>query len=150
LTDTAYSAHPVVTIAADAVLPAIAALAILLPAMAWKRGRLAAPGLFYICAFGSVALMYAIRFADHRMKIWAAHELKFSSHTALGISLLVTLTAFRVSLLPVFAIVLAMYLWVITYLGYHNPGDIFSTAAVILPASLLCHLPWWMKRPRQK
>lgn len=145
MTNAAYSAHPALAIVADGALPVIAAAAFVLPGLASRKGRLPHPQLFWICALTSIALLYAMRLVGHKTTLWTAHGVIFSAHTALGISLVVTLAAFRLWLLPLFAIALAGYLWLIVYLGYHHWGDIYSTAAVILPLSLLCHLPWWRK-----
>ncbi|HWB60393.1 MAG TPA: hypothetical protein VG733_12935 [Chthoniobacteraceae bacterium] len=146
MTEAAYSAHPALTVTADAALPALCLAALLLPAIAQRKGRLACPGLFWICAFGSIALLYAVRQLDHQIGWWASHQLRFSSHTALGISVAVTLSVFRPVLLPLLAVLLAGYFWLIVYLQYHHPADIYTTAAAILPLSLLCHLPWALKR----
>jgi len=74
----------------------------------------------------------------------------FSSHTAVAISFGVTLAAFRLSLLPGAVAAVCGYLWLITYLPYHTPADVFYTTAIILPLSLVCHIPWWKRNAASK
>ena len=150
---------------ADVLLPVLGVLTILLPALAWRAGRLKRPGLLWICEFVSIAMVYCVRYANNLMSdsqppimlfltaygtnqkpgVWTALHGHYSTHTAVAISFGVTLVASRISMLPAVAAMVGCYLWLITYLPYHAPVDALSTVAVILPLSLLCHLPWWRR-----
>ena len=146
MTNAAYSAHPALAVTAEIVLPALGVMTILLPGLAWRAGRLKNPGLLWACALASIALLYIVRAVNLKTGLSISEwKLHFSSHTAVAISFAITLIALRTSLLPVVAAVVAGYLWLITDLHYHEPGDLFITAAVILPLSILCHVPWWIK-----
>ena len=146
MTNAAYSAHPALAITAEAALPLLGAATLLFPGLAWRAGRLNNAGLLLACGLASIALVYIVREVNLKtgasMAEWGLH---FSSHTAVAISFAMTLVAFRFFLLPILAGAVAGYLWLITCLHYHEPGDIFLTAAVILPLSVLCHVPWWRK-----
>lgn len=146
LFDNAFSAHPALAITAEIVLPALGLMALLLPALARRAGRLKNPTLLLTCGLASIALVYILR--ELNLKTGESIHvlgLHFSSHTAIAISFAMTLVAFRLFLLPVLVAVVAGYLWLIVYLHYHAPGDVLMTAAVIIPLSALCHLPWWKK-----
>jgi hypothetical protein len=146
LTSEAYSSHPALAVTADVLLPALGVLTILLPALAWRAGRLHRPGLLWACSVASIALVYILRSVNVKTGVlMALCGARYSSHTAVAISFGVTLVAFRLSLLPPVALVICGYLWMITYLGYHAPIDALCTAAVILPLSLICHLAWWRR-----
>lgn len=146
MTSAAYHAHPALAVTAEIVLPTMGAMALLLPALSCHVGRLKNPGLLWACGLVSIALLYIVRAINLKTGTSAAMGLHFSSHTALAISLAVTLMAFRFFLLPLVAAVVVGYVWLMTCLHYHIPGDALITAAVILPLSILCHLPWWMKK----
>ena len=148
LFENAYSAHPALAITAEAVLPALGFMTLLLPAIAWRTGRMKNPLLLWAWGLVSIALLYTLREVNLKTgESVAVMGLHFSSHTAVAISFAMTLVAFRFLLLPVLLPVVAGYLWLIVYLHYHVPGDVFLTAAVMVPLSALCHLPWW-KRAR--
>ena len=121
-------------------MPVLGALAVLMPSLAWRAGRLKFPALFWIGAVVSIAFVYFIRYASHGSGRWLGQGLHYSTHAAVAISFGVTLSVFRLRLLPLMAVIVGGYLWMITYLPYHTPGDVISTAAVILPLSILCHL----------
>ena len=146
LFDTAYSAHPVLAITAEAVLPLLGVMTLLLPALAWRAGRLNNPGLLWTCGFASIALVYLAREVNLKTgALMDATGFHFSSHTAVAVSFAMTLVAFRLFLIPVATGVVGGYLWLMVYLHYHVPGDILITAVVILPLSALCHVPWWKR-----
>lgn len=144
MTAAAYNAHPALALLAEATLPLLGALCVLLPLAAWRKQRLReTPLILWTCAVVSFALVYLVRFANRGLKIGIAEGLHFSTHTAVAISFAVTLLAFRRRLAPLLAAVLAAYFWMIVFLGYHAEGDVTGTLAVMLPLSVLCHLPWW-------
>ena len=149
LFETAYQAHPALALAAETVLPALGLLALVLPATEWRAGRLKFPEFFWACAFISIALVYILRYFCHPAGHWIRPGMNYSTHTALAVSLAVTLSLCRLRLFPAVAVVVGAYLWVITYLRYHTPADEISTAAVILPLSLVCHLPWLLSYRRR-
>lgn len=130
-------------------LPAMGLLALALPAMEWRAGRLKFPEFFWACALVSIALVYILRYFCHPAGHWIRPDVNYSTHTALAVSLAVTLSLCRLVFSPVVAVVAGAYLWMITYLGYHTPGDAISTAAVILPLGVLCHLPWLLSCHRR-
>ena len=90
-------------------------------------------------------LLYLVRYLARKSGVWIM-GCHFSSHTALAISFAITLIADRISFLPFVGAVICGYLWLITDLHYHVPGDVFTTAAVMLLVSLLCHVPWWRRK----
>lgn len=147
MTTAAYSAHPVLAPVAEAVLPVMAVLAILLPALAWRKGRLVEPRLFYTCALVSVVLLYLVRFVIHLLVAHAVYDphFTFSSHTGFGVTMGVMLAMFRRWLAPVVLVVLAGYFWTIVFLRYHEPKDILFTAVTILLLCNFCYLPWKAK-----
>lgn len=145
MTSAAYSVHPALAITADVFLPVFGALTILLPALAACRGKVSPPVRLWVCGIVSIALLYLVRWVNYRTGTWASFGLHFSSHTAVAVSFGVTLIAFRLWLLPLVTVLVAGYLWLITYLPYHTHGDVLTTTAVILPLSLLCHIPWWRR-----
>jgi hypothetical protein len=147
LTNAAYSAHPALAVTAEVVLPTLGAMTLLLPWLARREGRLSNPGLLWACGLASIALLYIVREVNLKTGFsigeWKLH---FSSHTALAISFAITLVAYRFFMLPIVATIVVGYVWLMTCLHYHVPGDALITAAVILPLSILCHLPWWRKK----
>jgi hypothetical protein len=148
LFETAYQAHPALAITAEAVLPVLGLLVLVLPATEWKAGRLKFPELFWFCALASIALVYILRYFCHPAGHWIRPGVNYSTHTAVAVSLGVSLVICRPMLLPAMVVVVGAYLWLITFLGYHTPGDAISTGAVILPLSVLCHLPWLLSNRR--
>lgn len=146
LTTAAYNAHPVLAPTAEVTLPLLGLLCVLLPLIAWKKKRLhESPLLLWGCAVVSIALIYALRFANRGLGLGVAEGLHFSTHTGLAVSFAVTLLAFRAWLAPLLAAVLAGYFWLVVFLGYHAPGDVEGTLIAIAPLSLLCHAPWWKR-----
>ena len=147
MTSEAYSSHPVLAVTADVLLPSLGVLTLLLPSLAWRAGRLSNPRLLGICGLVSIILVYILRDANVRTGLlMGMFGARFSSHTAVAISFGVTLMAFQLSLLPVVVAAISFYMWLITYLQYHAPIDALLTTAIILPLSLLCHVPWWRQR----
>ena len=146
MTSAAYSSHPALAVATDVLLPVLGVLTILLPALAWRAGRLRRPVILWACGVASIALVYILRSVNVKTGVlMALCGVRYSSHTAVAISFGVTLVAFRLSLLPPVALVVCGSLWMITYLGYHAPVDALCTTAVILPLSLICHAAWWRR-----
>ncbi len=146
MTAAAYNAHPVLAPVAELTLPLLGLLCVLLPLAAWKKKRLhESPLLLWGCAAVSIALIYALRFANRGLGLGVAEGLHFSTHTAVAVSFAVTLLAFRAWLAPLLAAALAGYLWLIVFLGYHAPADVAGTLVAIVPLSLLCHAPWWKR-----
>ncbi|MGB8356062.1 MAG: hypothetical protein WCD79_19340 [Chthoniobacteraceae bacterium] len=151
MTSAAYSSHPTLAVTADVLLPVLGVLTILLPALAWRAGRLRNPGVLWACGVVSIALVYILRSVNVKTGVlMTLCGARYSSHTAVAISFAVTLVAFRLSLLPAIALAICGYLWVITYLGYHAPIDALCTLAVILPLSVVCHVPWWRKAKKTR
>lgn len=147
MTSAAYHAHPALALAAEVTLPAMGLCALVLPAMEWRAGRLKFPEFFWVVALLSIGLVYLLSHFCHAPGKWLGPGMNYSTHTAVAVSLGVTLSLCRLAFFPVAAVVVGAYLWAITLLGYHTPGDAISTAAVILPLALLCHSPWLL-RPR--
>jgi hypothetical protein len=148
LTSAAYSAHPALAVAADVVLPALCVLAVAMPALAMRNGRLKFPTLFWTGVVVLVALVYLIRFASHSSHWWFGSGQRYSTHTAVAIVAGVTLSVYRRWMLPIAAVVVAGYLWMVVCLHYHSATEVTSTLAVILPIGILCHLPWLRKGAR--
>lgn len=150
MTSAAYHAHPALAVTAEAVIPVLGILAILTPLLAWRRGNLRRPGLLLMCGLASIAAVYLLIFLDRRSGAWSAMHLNFSSHSAVSLSLGITLVAFRKIFLLLVILIIGGYMWVMVVLDYHIPWDMISTAAVVIPVCLLCHLPWWRQTVSMK
>ena len=148
MTSAAYHAHPALALAAEVTLPVLGVCAVVTPAIRQHAGRLKNPGPFWICAAISIALVYIVRHFCHPAGHWIGKGMNYSTHTAIAVAFGVMISLCRPVLLPAVTVVVAAYLWAITCLGYHTAGDAISTMAIMLPASLLCHLPWLLAKKR--
>ena len=85
-------------------------------------------GLFVIY---SLAVSYGIMFWDNHFNIWPAFELDYSTHTAVALSLVVSLCLMVRSLSRLWIASLLMYMTLMEYQNYHSLTDMLSTALVV-------------------
>ena len=120
---------------ADGVNPALAILALVLPFLvrpAQQYGRL----VFLLSTGVSMAVMYAIAWADRVAGLWSAFRLDYSQHTGFAAVLVFSLFAWNRRLGVVLVIVLIGYIVPMLYQEYHTIPDILTTELVIVSATL--------------
>ena len=125
---------------ADAVNPVLALLALVFP---WldheairKRGS---RWSFWTRTLLSLAVVYAVMFADERFGLWSGLGLDYSTHTAFAVAIITSMSAMNGRWLFVLAPVLVAYAALMIYLGYHSLLDTLAAALVIAPATWLIH-----------
>ena len=124
---------------ADGVNPALAILALVLPYLvrpSHQYGRLA----FLLSTGVSMAVMYAIAWADRVAGLWSAFRLDYSQHTGFAAVLVFSLFAWNRRLGAALAIVLIGYVALMLYQQYHTIADMLTTALVVAPATMAIHL----------
>ncbi|HEY0684559.1 MAG TPA: hypothetical protein VGD45_19640 [Steroidobacter sp.] len=128
---------------ADSVNPILGVIALVWPWIFWRSfWRRAALSVFTTLV--SVAFVYVIAWLDARYGWWPSMGLDFSTHTAVAVTLVVSLCAIKPSIWFAWVGVLCAYVALMLYQGYHTAADIFTTAAVIAPPLCLDH--WWLRR----
>jgi len=127
-------------IIADAVNPVLALLALVFP---WldreairKRGS---RWSFWARTLLSLAVVYAIMFAEERFRLWPGLGLDYSTHTAFAVAIITSLSAMNSRWLFVLAPVLVAYATLMIYLGYHSLLEILTTALLIALTTWLIH-----------
>ena len=85
-------------------------------------------GLFVIY---SLVVSYGIMFWDNHFNIWPAFKLDYSTHTAVALSLVVSLCLMASSLSRLWIASLLMYMTLMEYQNYHSLADMLSTALVV-------------------
>jgi hypothetical protein len=73
-----------------------------------------------------VLFVYLLKILDDRFRLWASVGLDYSTHTALAVSLGVSLAIFWPSKRLLLLASLAAYLGLIGFLGYHTLADMVS------------------------
>ena len=127
--------HQLLDAIADAINPSLLVLALVGP---WIQTR-KPPWVLWGRTFLSLAVVYAIQFADHQFMLWPRLGLDYSTHTAFAVAVIVSLGAFDKRWFVVLLPVLVVYAGLMMYLGYHSLADILTAALVIGPATWLIH-----------
>ena len=127
-------------IIADSVNPVLGLLALVFP---WldreairKRGSRCS---FWTRTLLSLAVVYAVMFADERFGLWPGRGLDYSTHTAFAAAIITSLGAMNRRWLFVLVPVLFAYAALMIYLGYHSLLDIVAAVLVIAPTTWLIH-----------
>lgn len=85
----------------------------------------------------SIAIVYLFMAIDNALMIWPTVGLDYSTHTALALVFVITLSfrSLKCSLLSVTSML--FYAMLMVYQQYHTVGDILSTAVVITPLLIM-------------
>ena len=117
---------------ADSVNPILGVIALAWPWVLWRASyRRAASSVF--ATLVSVGFAYVVTWLDARYGWWPSIGLDFSTHTAVAVTLVVSLSAIKPSIWFAWVGVLCAYIALMLYQGYHTAADILTTAAVIAP-----------------
>ncbi len=120
---------------ADSVNPILGLIALTWPWLQWRRQwRRAA--LHVLLTLLSVALAYAMSALDRTFGWWPSLGLDFSTHTALCVTLIVSLCFVRRSLAALWIGVFIAYAALMVYQDYHSVADICTTLLAVLPIAL--------------
>lgn len=125
------TSHDILDFIADSYIPFLASIAVFYQLQAiqskqWKRLQL---GLASLIAM--VAMAYGMMVIDQKIGLWPTLGLDYSTHSAVGLALVLWLTLYARSFSALWTITLLLYYGLIWYLGYHGPADIISTAIAI-------------------
>ena len=119
---------------ADAYTPLLALLwlALTLSPLHTRQWRLAT--MRVVLGIATLAVCYALMFADKALGIWPAVGLDYSTHSAVAIAFV----SIHCTLLPRLRMLwlgsLLAYFALMLYQRYHTVADILSTSAVVAPA----------------
>ena len=91
--------------------------------------RLKVQGAFVIY---SLLVSYGIMFWDNQFNLWPALSLDYSTHTAVALSLVVSLCLMVKPLIRLWVASLLMYMTLMDYQNYHSLADMLSTALVVI------------------
>lgn len=128
---------------ADSVNPTLGIVALLWPWVFWRDSFRRAV-LSVVATLLSVAFAYAASALDTHFGWWPAMGLDFSTHTAISVSLIVSLCSIKPSLWIAWTGVLLGYFVLMVYQGYHTVSDIVTTTAVTAPPVILWR--WWVRK----
>ncbi len=132
--------HGSLDLIADAVNPVLALLALVFPWLDREAiRRCGSRWSFWTRTLLSLAVVYAIMFADERFRLWSGLGLDYSTHTAFAVVIITSMSAMNRRWLFVLVPVLVAYAALMIYLGYHSLLDILTTALVIASATWLIH-----------
>ncbi|MGH3119378.1 MAG: hypothetical protein ACRDQ2_20160 [Gaiellales bacterium] len=125
---------------ADAVNPVLALLALVFPWLDREAiRRCGSRWSFWTRTLLSLAVVYAVMFADERFDLWSGLGLDYSTHTAFAVAITTSMSAMNRRWLLVLVPVLVAYAALMIYLGYHSSLDTLAAALVIAPATWLIH-----------
>lgn len=116
---------------ADAYNPLLALVSLLLIAarVFTARWRQAGVGL---AGFVAVALVaYGLMVLDHRLGIWPAFGLDYSTHTATAFGLVILLSIEARRLAALWSLSFVGYVLLMLYQRYHTVSDVVTTAVVV-------------------
>ena len=85
----------------------------------------------------SVAVAYLLMAIDNTLMIWPAFGFDYSTHTALALVFVVTLSLRSRKYLVFSVVSMLFYATLMVYQQYHTVGDILSTAAVLAPLLIM-------------
>jgi hypothetical protein len=122
---------------ADAYAPLLLIVSLAFIVVALFRARWRAAGLLLLTVSAVLAIAYGIRFFDSRFNIWSTFGLDYSTHTAVALVLVASLTANMPRLAVLWVGSLIVYALLMLYQGYHTVPDIAATAAVVI-------VPTWL------
>ncbi len=131
---------------ADNVNPVLGAFTLLWAWIVRKRSRLGALQS-NVATLVAVAVVYAFRAVDIKLKLWPSMGLDYSTHTGVHVAIVVSLWFIdkRAGLIGI-GVALA-YAALMIYQRYHTAADILSTAVVIAASSIAVWLVFrWAAR----
>ncbi len=86
---------------------------------------------------------YAIMFIDQHFSLWPNFDLDYSTHSAVSLVLIITLSVMMASWRGVWLLSLGCYFLLMLYQQYHSVADIVSTVmivgAVLFPLAQVTH-----------
>ena len=127
-------------IIADSVNPVLGLLALVFPWLDREAIRkCGSRRSFWTRTLLSLAVVYAILFADERFRLWPILGLDYSTHTAFAVAIITSMSAMNRRWLFLLAPVLMAYAALMIYLGYHSLLDVLAAALVIAPTTWLIH-----------
>jgi TRAP-type uncharacterized transport system fused permease subunit len=124
---------------ADAVDPLLLLLTLALPVLASPRLSWWQRIWFYLAAGIGIGNVYLWRWLDEIYRLWPSVGLDYSTHTALAVTLIVSLAELRRRWLCWLLPLLFAYAILMRYLNYHSFMDVFTTTAVIVPFTYFIH-----------
>lgn len=123
-------------------LLAVVALALIVSAVAQRRGRLALLRLAGVLA--ALAVVYGFKLADDRLGLWPRFGVDYATHTAVALAAATYLVAQAPRLWAFWIASFAGYTWLVLHQRYHTPADLLSTCAAV--AGPLLAAAWWIGR----
>lgn len=127
-----YWMHEMLSIAADLYTPALLALFVFSAITHYKQGNRGHVGSCCSLLLLLIALSYLLMALDQHWLWYQRYFLDYSTHTAIALSLALSLYLLSGSAAWL-AASLACYLSVMVILGYHTIADIIATLALLIP-----------------
>ncbi len=134
---------------ADSYIPSLAVIALVFIAASLFKSQWRQAGLRFAGFAAMVVIAYSLMFLDHRLNIWPAFGLDYSTHTAVALGLVL----FHSFTIPRFTYAwigsLVGYALLMLYQRYHTISDIVTTGIAVGVPMVLCLLalysPWRSK-----
>lgn len=126
-------------LAADAVAPLLALLALLNPLLRPPLGDRSAVRRYLLLAALGVVGIYLVAGVDFALGLWSRAGLDYSKHTAFATTLAISLWRSRPDWGWALGAVLLVNIALILALGFHSIGDVLTSAIV---AALVTPLGW--------
>jgi len=126
------------SLVADLVAPLLIILVVAAP-FTLREALPRSPWPFWFRALLGVAAVYILMLTDLWLHLWDRFGLDYSTHTALAVSLSVSLVALSRRWLLFLVPLLLLYAWLMIALDYHSAADIMTTAIVVGPITWLFH-----------
>jgi hypothetical protein len=117
---------------ADAYIPLLAILSLLLIAISAFKYRWRVAGLQIMAIALILLIAYGLMFLDIRLQIWPAFGLDYSTHNAVALTLVAFLSFNKPNWLFLWLGTLIGYLLLMLYQRYHTFSDIAVTSTVVL------------------
>jgi hypothetical protein len=137
---------------ADSYIPALAAVFFFTLAFRAMRKPGERRGLLRVFLFfaGMLGVSYGIKFLDRVWHLWASVGLDYSTHTAVALTVVMSLCAVARKFWIMIVASLVLYALLMVYQKYHTPADIVSTVIPLALVALLLGKLFCFPRPDRK
>lgn len=124
---------------ADSYIPILGTLSLLWSVIKGCRSGIRSAFIDVVTMFLSVIYIYTLMFADKYLAAFSSIGLDYSTHTALALVFVVTLSFIGKTVRFITIISMLLYCLLMLYQGYHTVADIMLTGLLVLPMQV------WLK-----
>lgn len=95
--------------------------------------------------FIGIIYIYSLMFIDNHLDIWASADLDYSTHTALALVFITTLSFMSSRHCIAATLSMLAYCALMLYQEYHSVADMVTTAAVVMPVLIWVNIKYVIK-----